>query len=88
MVKNKLLLNTEEDAMSFQKACGWSMVKNSLGQIKKCKEPNKDIWQESFRKWKQHGPLINLQRLSKQMTRAQIMKEGIKVFHSEPLSEE
>jgi hypothetical protein len=29
LVKEKLFLNTEEDALSFQKACGWSMVENA-----------------------------------------------------------
>jgi hypothetical protein len=39
-----------------------------------------DVWKETLKKWRQHGPLVCFDLLRHQKSRAVIMKEGIREF--------
>jgi hypothetical protein len=55
-------------------ACGYRYQDNA-----KTREVD-EVWRESFKKWRQTGPLLAVEALRRSVTRAVAMKDGIKAF--------
>ena len=76
-VQKLCLLNIEADAQTMIHALGF---RYNDGQQKSREED--DIWKESYRKWRQTGPLVSIEALRNGVIRATVMKDGVLAFKS------
>ena len=74
LVMSKLNLPSEDDAEDLIAACGFYKTQSEKVKIKRIEDA--DVWMESFKKWRQSGPLREHDLLRGVVRRSRLIKHG------------
>ena len=82
-IKSQLNLPNKTSAETFREACGFYYIEDPRypgSGRETLKRGQREAYMETFKKWRQDGPLIDHDRLRGSMRRSSLIQHGLKAF--------
>ena len=80
LIRSQLNLPNTRSAESLRDACGFYYEKDENSTREMLKRGQREVYMETFKKWKQDGPLLDHDKLRGKLRRSTLIRYGLIAF--------